>query len=362
MTDRQNTWCQPGDQQRRQFIVLFDDTEQQMAVFDDEDEARAYWKEASIDWNCYLFGAMPKKPDVPLAEPEATETFRENRNAVSELCGLHERLLRSIDDKIGFEMIWANELSKIADTVLDAATRLDRANRQLQSAHYRKHEIRHPSVNIVGAVWMAMMGCPHSETEDELTMKFDPDQYGATVGSQLTHRVARELGKYVIQYPSEADQDEKVAAETLMRVAEELGLDHATAYNCIDAIRILKASVIQPRTRRTEPMTDHDKLLQTLSTAEARLESQLNGIRHASATPIVRGIKDLIDAKIALASASPASASPASTASEDKYRNALVELAAACTGEVEEVFRGELGEAMSKARKALRNDFLQDLG
>jgi hypothetical protein len=109
-------------------------------------------------------------------------------------------------------------------------------------------------------------------------------------------------------------------------------------------------------------MTDHDKLLQTLSTAEARLESQLNGIRHASATPIVRGIKDLIDAKIALASASPASASPASTASEDKYRNALVELAAACTGEVEEVFRGELGEAMSKARKALRNDFLQDLG
>ncbi len=359
MDDPQKTWCQPGDQPRRQFIVLFDDAEKQMAVFDDEDEARAYWKQASLDWNCDLFGAMPLKPDVPLAEPKDTEIFSENRKAVSGLCELHERLLRSIDDKVGFEMIWANELSKIADLVLDAATRLDRANRQLLAAHHRQHEIRHPSVNIIGSVWMAVVGCPHTETEDELTLKFDPDQRGATAGSQLTNRVARVLEQFVIQHPSEADKTEKVAAEALMRVAEELGLDHATAYNCIDAIRILKASANESRNRRSEQMTDNKELTRSLDLVESRLRTMLSGIRHANADPIVREIGKLIDAKLALATKTSVQETPSR---EEQYRDALLDLAAACTGEVEEVFRGEIGEAMAKARKVLKPDFLQDLG
>ncbi len=352
MTDPQKTWCQPGDQPRRQFIVLFDDADRQMAVFDDEDEARTYWKQASLDWNCYLLGAMPLKPDVPLEEPKETTIFSENRKAVAGLCALHERLLRSIEDKTGFEMIWANELSKIAETVLDAADRLDRSNRQLQAAHYRSHEIRHPSINIVGAVWMAIVGCPHTETEDELTLKFDPDQRGGcTAGSQLTHRVARVLEKFVIQNPSDADKDEKVAVEALMRVAEELGLNHATAYNCIDAIRLLKASVNKSRNRRPEEMTDNKELARALDLAETRLRFQLNGIRHASPDPIVREINNLIDAKIAIAGTSPA---PEAASSEEKYRDALLDLALACSGEVEQVFGGELAAAMRKARSLVQ--------
>lgn len=359
MTDPQEKWCQPGDQPRRQFIVLFDDADKQMAVFDDEDEARAFWKQASLDWNCYLLGALPRKPDVPLSEPRETELFTENRKTVSELCALHERLLRSIDDKVGFEMIWANEISKIADTVLDAATRLDRTSRQLQTAHHRQHEIRHPSINIVGAVWMAIVGCPHTETEDALVLRFDPGKYGSTAGSQLTYRVARVLEKFVIRDPSTADRDEKVAVEALMRVAEELGLDHATAYNCIDAIRLLKAAVNESRERRSEQMTDNKGLAGVVDLAETRLRYQLNGIRHASPDPIVRKISELIDAKIALASTSLA---PMVPSRETQYRDALLDLATACSGEVEEVFRGEIGEAMAKARKVLRTDFLQDLG
>jgi hypothetical protein len=361
MADAQKAWCQPSDQPRRQFVVMFDDADRQMAVFDDEDAARTFWKQASLDWNCYLLGAMPQKPDIPDMEPKETPVFSENRKSVSELCGLHERLLRSIDDKVGFEMMWANELSKIAATVLDAADRLDRANRQLQRAHDRVHEVRHPSINIVGAVWMAIVGCPHTETEDELTLKFDPDQRGGcTAGSQLTHRVARILEKFVIRNPSEVDRNEQAAAETLMRVAEELGLGHATAYNCIDAIRLLKASGNRYRNRKSDETPEHDKGSPAVSAAEERLAFQLDGIRWlASPLPIVREINSLIDAKIAHATAS---AAPEAPSREEQYRDALLDLASACSGEIEEVFRGEIGEAMGKARRALRNDFLRDLG
>lgn len=63
MTDLQTLWCQPGDQPRRQFVVIFDDPEQSMAVFDNEVAARAFWERASIDWSCHLMGALPREPD-----------------------------------------------------------------------------------------------------------------------------------------------------------------------------------------------------------------------------------------------------------------------------------------------------------
>jgi hypothetical protein len=101
------------------------------------------------------------------------------------------------------------------------------------------------------------------------------------------------------------------------------------------------------------------KLSYALDLAETRLKFQLNGIRHASAAHIVDEMKNLIDAKIALATAS---AAPEAPSREEQYRDALLDLASACSGEVEEVFRGEIGEAMGKARKVLSPDFLQDLG
>lgn len=64
MSDPQNIWCQPGDQQRRQFVVLFDDPDKAMAVFDNEADARDFWEKASIDWNCHLLGALPRDPDA----------------------------------------------------------------------------------------------------------------------------------------------------------------------------------------------------------------------------------------------------------------------------------------------------------
>lgn len=63
MSERQENWCQPADQMKRQFLVLFDDPEMDMAIFDDEAEARRYWREATINWNCYLLGVLPVVAD-----------------------------------------------------------------------------------------------------------------------------------------------------------------------------------------------------------------------------------------------------------------------------------------------------------
>ncbi|NTF17982.1 hypothetical protein G6L37_06165 [Agrobacterium rubi] len=63
MSDPQKIWCQPGDQPRRQFVVIFDDPDQAMAVFDNEVDARDFWSKASTDWNCHLLGALPQEPD-----------------------------------------------------------------------------------------------------------------------------------------------------------------------------------------------------------------------------------------------------------------------------------------------------------
>lgn len=341
MADLQQTWCQPGDQPRRQFIVLFDDVEKEMAVFDDEEEARAFWKQASLEWNCYLFAAMPRQPETPVAATEASET-------VSVLCDLHENLLRAIDEKTGFKMFWAKELSEMARTVLDAATKLDRLGRQLEDL--RRHrdfpDIRPQSVNITGSVWMAIMNCPHEETEDEVTLKFDPKQPGATARSQMTTRLSRELERFVIRHPGE----EGKLAEAMMRIGEELGLDHVTAYNCIDAIRILKRSANKQRARNPDTMADLQALKRAVSTAETRLDSYLEGFRHASSASIVREINNLMDAKIALALVSLTAHTPSF---EERLQEALNDLVVGCSGEVEEVFRGEIGSAVSKARRLL---------
>src|SRR3954464_16091874 len=56
-------WCQPMDQGKhgpRKFIVYFEDADQSPAVFDNEAEARKFFEAATTNWNCYLFGALPR--------------------------------------------------------------------------------------------------------------------------------------------------------------------------------------------------------------------------------------------------------------------------------------------------------------
>lgn len=56
-------YCQPMDQGEptsQKFIVLFDDAEKQMAIFDDEFEARKFWDQANVSWNCYLMGSLER--------------------------------------------------------------------------------------------------------------------------------------------------------------------------------------------------------------------------------------------------------------------------------------------------------------
>lgn len=68
MTGHQEIWCQPADQPKRQFLVMFDDPQMDVAVFDNEAEARAFWEKANLNWTCYLMATLPRSyapPAVP---------------------------------------------------------------------------------------------------------------------------------------------------------------------------------------------------------------------------------------------------------------------------------------------------------
>lgn len=57
-------WCQPnygGQIHPRKFMVVYEDAEMGNAVFDDEKEAREHFEKAIINWNCYLFGLLPRR-------------------------------------------------------------------------------------------------------------------------------------------------------------------------------------------------------------------------------------------------------------------------------------------------------------
>ncbi|TGQ11188.1 hypothetical protein EN858_14795 [Mesorhizobium sp. M4B.F.Ca.ET.215.01.1.1] len=61
-------WCQPmknGEHTPRKFIVRFEDADMGDAIFDDEAEAREYFKRVNWNWNCYLFGTLPLDPSIP---------------------------------------------------------------------------------------------------------------------------------------------------------------------------------------------------------------------------------------------------------------------------------------------------------
>lgn len=59
----ETAWCQPdyeGKIHPRKFMVVYEDPDMGTSVFDDEAEAREHFEKASINWNCYLFGLMPR--------------------------------------------------------------------------------------------------------------------------------------------------------------------------------------------------------------------------------------------------------------------------------------------------------------
>jgi hypothetical protein len=69
-------WCQPnyeGKVQPRKFMVVYEDAEMGNALFDDEAEARQHFEKASVAWNCYLFGLLPR---FAAPVPQATEGWQ----------------------------------------------------------------------------------------------------------------------------------------------------------------------------------------------------------------------------------------------------------------------------------------------
>ena len=56
-------WCHPGDDQRRRWLLVFDDADRGNCVFYDEDEAHEAFARADTNWNCHLFESAARKPN-----------------------------------------------------------------------------------------------------------------------------------------------------------------------------------------------------------------------------------------------------------------------------------------------------------
>lgn len=68
---RDARWCQPGDRPERRYVVMYDEAGIPPAVFDDWQEARDHYVQATHNWNCWLFAAVPADDlgkDVPTGE------------------------------------------------------------------------------------------------------------------------------------------------------------------------------------------------------------------------------------------------------------------------------------------------------
>lgn len=63
-----------------------------------------------------------------LSDKQAGEV-KDAHETVQKLCDMHGTLLRILDEKVGFKVFMANEVSILASLLLDAATKLDRVNR-----------------------------------------------------------------------------------------------------------------------------------------------------------------------------------------------------------------------------------------
>lgn len=90
MNDYQEIWCQPRQSLKRQFVVFFDDPDQGIAVFDDEDEARTFWEKANMAWSCYLLGTLPRE------KGESIELLKSQR----------EQLRKALADMLPPKLTW----------------------------------------------------------------------------------------------------------------------------------------------------------------------------------------------------------------------------------------------------------------
>lgn len=85
-------WCQPnyeGNIHPRKFMVVYEDAEMGTAVFDDEDEAREHFEKASVAWNCYLFGILPRAQPPRSLSNEGSEIEAALKELADYLDGHH---------------------------------------------------------------------------------------------------------------------------------------------------------------------------------------------------------------------------------------------------------------------------------
>lgn len=121
-------WCQPMDEGKhkpRHFIVRFEDSERNEAVFTDEREAYEYFERASISWNCWLFGAMPLSP-APNGVSGAV------REALERLSALADRVRYSWigEDRYPRKALVGASVTVVADTIESIAFDLASLSRE----------------------------------------------------------------------------------------------------------------------------------------------------------------------------------------------------------------------------------------
>ena len=55
-------WCAPGDRQQQKWLLTFDDSDRNYALYDDEARARdGFGRAEAMGWNCYLWCISARK-------------------------------------------------------------------------------------------------------------------------------------------------------------------------------------------------------------------------------------------------------------------------------------------------------------
>lgn len=69
-------YCQPGDRREPRWIVMYDDADRSLSIFEDEQDARdCFANSEAMGWNCWLFSPTPRaaSPAAPAQSLDDTD-------------------------------------------------------------------------------------------------------------------------------------------------------------------------------------------------------------------------------------------------------------------------------------------------
>jgi hypothetical protein len=125
-------YCQPGDRREPRWIVMYDDADRSLSIFEDEQDARdCFANSEAMGWNCWLFSPTARR--APTAE-----------QAEGVRASLSERLIAAIEGECDGLAITDEQASNVL-AYLQYGSPLDDVRRDAE--RYRK--LRDADINAI---------------------------------------------------------------------------------------------------------------------------------------------------------------------------------------------------------------------